>query len=491
MPTKAEYRNQEIPNEPGVYVFRDRFSQVIYVGKAKSLRRRLASYFQPSRARTDDVKLRSLINSIAQFEIFQVRNDQEALLLESRLIKQYAPRYNILLRDDKRFLLIKIDIESPFPRLTLARLRKDDGCLYLGPFPVAGALRATVDFLSRRFGLRSCRARVPGANERRHCLDHIVRDCSAPCQDKVSSAEYHERVQQLVEVVEGNTKDLLAEIEEKMKSLADKRSFELAARMRDVSLNLQSVCQSRQRTFVHAAIPGYSGQQGVEELRDVLGLESPPRVIECFDNSNIMGRFAVASMVAFVDGVPSKKDYRHFRIRTVEGIDDYAMMREIVQRRYRRLRDEQRPFPDLVVIDGGAGQLNAAHQALLDLELPDLAVVSLAKRQEELFTTASPESIRLERHEASLKLLQAIRDEAHRFAIGFHRDLRRKRILDSLLDEIPGVGKKRKAALLKAFGSVRTLRRHPPAEIVRRLPGIGDKLAQQIADHLRRKSDGQ
>jgi excinuclease ABC subunit C len=481
---RSKYRTSEIPIQPGVYVFRDQFKDVIYVGKAKSLRRRLSSYFQPSRVRTADVRIRSLINSICYYELFTVRTDEEAMMLESRFIKQYNPRYNVVLRDDKRFLLIKIDVNARFPKITLARLRKDDGCLYHGPFPLAGVLRETVDYLTRYFGLRSCTPKVPDETDHGHCLDRIVRYCSAPCVGKVTPEEYHERVQGLIEVIHGKTDEVTASLQEKMEAHAAKQRYEQAARMRDIAENIRSVFRSKNRTFQRATIPSYAGKLGVTELQEVLALEKPPATIECFDISNIAGTFAVGSMVCFVDGTPAKQEYRQFRIKTVEGIDDFAMIAEVVNRRYKRLIEEDKPLPDLIVIDGGLGQLHAAWESLMALGLGEQPVVGLAKQQEEIFTVYSNESIVLARHEASLKLVQSIRDEAHRFALTFHRKLRHKRILDSMLDEIPGVGKKRRDQLLKAFGSVRNLRKYDAQAIVERVPGIGQTLAADIVAHL-------
>ncbi len=486
MQHRSDYRISNVDNKPGVYVFRDRLGDVIYVGKAKSLKRRLASYFQPSRGKTADPKLRSLINSIEYFDLFPVRTEEEAMLLESRFIKQYSPRYNVVLRDDKRFLLIKIVLNSPYPRLSLTRLRKDDGALYFGPFPQAGVLRVTVTFLAQYFGLRSCTPKVPGERDYTHCLDHVIRYCSAPCIGKISRQDYGTRIQGLIDVIQGKTDDLVAYLAEKMNGYAGKQNFEMAAKMRDVMDNVKTVFAAQNRTFERATFQSFPGRAGVAELQQVLELAKAPRHLECFDISNIAGTFAVGSMVCFVDGAPSKKDYRHFRIKTVKGIDDFAMMREVVHRRYRRLLDEKRPLPDLIVIDGGRGQLNAAFEILTELGLAQQPVIGLAKKREEIFTVYDSEPTLLERHQASLKLLQAIRDEAHRFALSFHQGLRRNRILNSILDEVPGVGEKRKAEILKTFGSVRNLRKHTAATIAERLPSIGQKLAAEIVAHLRR-----
>ncbi len=485
---KADYQSNDVPGKPGVYVFRDGFREVIYVGKAKSLRKRLAAYLQPSRSRTADPKLRSLINSIEYLEVFPVRSEHESLLLESKLIKQYSPRYNIMLRDDKRFLLTKLDLEAPYPKLQLARLKKDDGCKYYGPFPVAGALRATLNYLTRYFGLRTCTPRIPGEQDFRHCHDDVIRHCTAPCLGKISREDYRKRVMRLLEVVEGKTTDIRADLAGKMQDFAQARNYESAARLRDVQHNLEEVfgAKKRGRNFSRARIGKYPGPAGLEDLQRALALPKAPRHIECFDISNIMGQFTVASMVCFRNGKPANKDYRHYRIKTVEGMDDFASMREVVMRRYKRLRDEDRLLPDLIVIDGGSGQLHAAHQVLVFLGIDrDLPVISLAKREEEVYTIHQNEPLRLEPDFAgALRLLQALRDEAHRFAITYNRELRRKRIIDSLLDEIPGIGLNRKQLLLKSFGSVKTLRKYGPAEIRRRVPGIGPKLAAEIVRHL-------
>ncbi len=485
MHDKKNYRTTDTTGLPGVYLFRDRFQKVIYVGKAKSLRKRLSNYFQPSRKNTADPKLRSLINSIEYYELFPVRQEEEALLLESRLIKQYRPRYNTVLRDDKRFLLIKIDINAPFPRVTLARLRKDDDYLYYGPFPQAGVLRDTVDFLQEYFGLRSCRPRIPGENERRHCLDHIIKYCSAPCVGSVDSSAYHSRINSLIEVVEGKTGDVVQVLEDRMQQYAAKQNYERAGKIRDIISNIRTIFNARNRTFSRGSAVRYPGPEAVLELEQVLALKRPPNTIECFDISNISGSFSVASMVRFKNGAPAKKDYRHYRIRDVSGIDDFAMMREVVHRRYSRLQRESRDLPDLVVVDGGKGQLSVAHAALCELKITELPIIGLAKKQEEIFTVGSDSPIVLERHRPALHLIQAIRDEAHRFANSFHQSLRQKRIQDSILDEIPGIGKVRKQELLKRFGSVRNLRRYGANEIVERIPGIGKKLADEIAAVLR------
>ena len=486
MEERANFRTRNISSEPGVYVFRDQFGRVIYVGKAKSLRKRLSNYFQPSRKKTADAKLRSLINSIAFYETYVVKTESEALLLESRYIKEYAPHYNILMRDDKNFYLVKVTVNEPFPQILLTRLRKDDGAQYFGPFPCASAIRATVDFLIRYFNLRSCNSRLPDLSDRKHCKEHILRQCSSPCDLSVTKEEYRQQVESAIDVLSGNTNAIISDLEDSMKVHAENFRFEKAALNRDIIQNLKSALTSR-RSFSRAAIaPDLSAEDPVADLKERLKLKDAPAAIECFDNSNFQGTHAVASMVRFVDGKPDKKNYRHFNIKTVVGPDDYASMREIVLRRYSRLLKEERPLPDLILIDGGKGQLSSAISSLDELGLEHIPVYGLAKQHEILFERGSSDGIILPRDCPGLKMLQYLRDESHRFAITFHREKRQKQVSNSLLDDIEGIGKKRKIEILKAFGSIRDLRKASPDEISTKVPGLGEKLAHTIFDHLKK-----
>ena len=485
------FSSQSVPSAPGVYVFRNTMGDVIYVGKARSLRKRLATYFRPSQRQRADPKLRALVNSIGTFEVLPVRTEAEALLLESRLIKEYAPRYNVELRDDKRFLLVCLDPREPFPRLTLARLRKDDGRLYFGPFPRAGVLRETVRYLSARFGLRTCRAATPDAATRRHCLDRAIRACSCPCDGRITRAEYAGRVNQVLEVLRGDSRQLAAGLAERMQEAAAQHSFEEAARLRDMIDNLRLLCDPLRRTFSRDSLedmPKTVAQQRMDGLQKALGLPVLPRVIDCFDISNIRSRLGVGSLVRFVDGSPVRKEYRRYRIRRPDATDDTAMMREVVTRRYQRVLAEKNPMPDLVVLDGGPGQLQAALQALAALGVPPLAVLALAKKQEEIYLPWREEPVRLSRQDLGLRLLQSVRDEAHRFAIAYHRILRRRRILASQLQDIEGVGDKRYELLLRAFGSVRRLRSASPEEIATAVPGLGRELATRVHSYLTRNA---
>ena len=316
-----EFHPSEVPKLPGVYLHRDRFGRVIYVGKAKNLRRRLSQYFQPGRLKQVDARVRSLMNSIYSWEYFPVKSEDEALILESRLIKEYAPYYNVLMRDDKRYLLLKIDMNARYPTLKLARVRKDDGNLYFGPFPRGAALRSTLDFLLARFGLRACRDDEPTEETRKRCLKRIIKDCLAPCTGEISRDDYLKQVKAMLSVLNGNIKPLVAELEEKMTAASAAMRFEKAAMLRDVRDNLISVFGHHNRNFRYTSLPGVGGEAAMKALQDSLGLPVLPRHVECFDISNILGKLAVASMVVFKDGRPARSSYRRFRIKTVHQSD--------------------------------------------------------------------------------------------------------------------------------------------------------------------------
>ena len=481
---------QDVPNAPGVYLFRNADGEVIYVGKARSLRKRLSTYFQPSRNTRADPKLRALIHSIESYDIMQVRTEAEALLLESRLIKQYHPRYNVELRDDKRYLYLCIDPEEPFPRLQLVRIRRSDNRLYFGPFPFARVLRETADFLAKRFGLRTCNVREPDLEQHKHCLEHQIRNCCCPCTGAVTPEQYQERLDQVIAVFKGDIKPLVEDLEKRMRAHSQELRFEDAAGLRDMVANLRTICEPRQRSFRHATLErggSAPGEEGVHELRRALGIRSEPSRIECFDMSNIGGRFAVGSMVCFRDGKPSRSDYRRFRIRDEKATDDTAMMREVLTRRYTRVLEKEDPLPDLIMVDGGKGQLNTALQVLEAVGMPPTPLLGLAKKHEEVFLPGRPDPILLPRTGLALKLLQAIRDEAHRFAIGYHRQLREKRIKDSLLDEIPGIGTKRRMELLARLGSAKRIASMTPEAIAAAVPGLGLTLAAQVQTFLRQR----
>ncbi|MBN1863460.1 MAG: GIY-YIG nuclease family protein, partial [Victivallales bacterium] len=311
-----------IPPKPGVYIFRDRFGKIIYIGKAANLRKRLSSYFQPSRTKTADPKIRSLLNSIHSLEFVCVKNEPESLILESNLIKEYAPKYNSLMRDDKRFMMARINTEDPFPTLRLARVRKNDGATYFGPFPQGTALRKTVEFLLRKFRLRVCTPRIPTPKDRKHCLARIVKDCCEPCTGKIPQEEYRKRVEHLLEILNGDISEAVGQMSELMLSCVKDKNFEKAAEYRDMIDNVTEIFGKRNRSFMHPSTAGPQDPDlALRSLQHVLDLPAPPRRIECFDVSNISGSLAVAAMVCFIKGRPDKTKYRRFRIKGTQPVN--------------------------------------------------------------------------------------------------------------------------------------------------------------------------
>lgn len=475
---------RSLPHQPGVYLFKDRFHKVIYVGKARDLHRRVSQYFHPSRRMTADLKTRALIQSIWSLETHVVRSEAESILLEGKLIKEYRPRYNISFRDDKRFLLVKVNLADPYPRFQLTRAKKDDGCRYFGPFAHSGSLRATLSLMKKLYGLRSCRAALPDERDYRHCLDHIIKNCAAPCVGKITRAEYLTRVKQACDFLEGKSADMLRELEEEMRQAADKLDFERAATLRNLLQDIRETTRP-QRKFVREVPSTIIPERDLEELRDALQLQTIPCVIECFDISNISTTHKVASMVAFRNGRPDRANYRRYRIQTVAGQDDFASMAEVIRRRYRRLTAEQSAMPDLIVVDGGRGQLNAAMHELKAQGIVDQPIIGLAKQREEIYRPHCPDPLVLPLESGAIRLLQRIRDEAHRVANGYHQLLMKKRMSESVLDECPGIHETRKKALLAHFGSIELIRQ-ADEKALQEVPGIGAKLAAEIREFFHR-----
>ncbi len=486
IPDRVREKLKKLPDEPGVYLMRDRRGELIYVGKAVSLRKRVQTYFRQGTLKSAEPKLRGLIRSIDDFDFLVLRSEAEATLTESRLIKDYRPRYNVSWKDDKRFLLLKINLNDPFPRFKTCRLRKDDGATCFGPYSNAAAARAAKEFAEKRFGLRVCRPRVPGELDYKHCMNDIIRFCSAPCVGKVDENEYRGRAEEACAFLRGEKPEYLKEVRKAMEGASEELHFERAAALRDTYLLLHRAVKERASVRKTPAMKAEDARAGVQELQNVLGLKKLPRVIETFDISNISGTHAVGSMVCATDGMPNPKRYRLFRIKTVEGIDDPAMMAEVIRRRYGRLLKEGKPLPDLVLVDGGITQVRAAKASLAELGLNELHVAGLAKRFEEIVRDHGKHGapVRLPRDSAALQVLQRIRDEAHRFALTYHRKLRSQRIKESMLDEIPGIGAKRKQQLLAHFGSVARLRRASEEDIAQ-VPGFGKEMARLVKDVLK------
>ncbi|MCF7792103.1 MAG: excinuclease ABC subunit UvrC [Victivallales bacterium] len=474
----------DIPAKPGVYIFRDRFRKVIYVGKARNLRKRMSQYFYRTRQKGSDLKLRSLINSIFSWEYFTVRNESESLILESRLIKKYAPYYNVLMRDDKRYYLLKINLNDNFPKLSLVRFEKNDGSEYFGPFPHGRVLKELISFLSGYFKIRQCNFYNPGEKERKHCIDAHVKKCCEPCIGKVSRTEYLEKVQSLLSILNGRTDEIIDSLKNKMQKYAEKHSYEKAAEVRDIIQNINEVFREKNRSFKFTTLTQACPEVSLGELRSVLDLKNMPRTIEAFDISNFGEMFGVAGLVTFTDGKPDKSKYKRFRIKTVEGINDFAMMAEVIKRHFTRKIEEDKKMPDLLMVDGGKGQLSTAIKTLVEIGAPPFPVIGLAKKYEEVFLPGKSEAVAVNKNSAALKLLQSIRDEAHRFAVSYNRKIRLRRISESILDDIPGIGEKRKHALLSSFHSVSQIKRSSPRKVCEKVNSIGIELAEQIVTYL-------
>jgi len=527
----------EVPHKPGVYLMRDRFSRVIYVGKARDLRKRVGSYFLPSKLAQADLKTRAMLDATWDFETHTVRSEAESVLLEGKLIKEYRPRYNISFRDDKRFLVVRVDMSEEWPRFRLARFKKDDGSRYFGPYAHAGALRQTLNFMRKKFGVLTFGRGSPTERELKSSTYQVPVRLS-----EISAEQYRDRVVQASEFLEGKSREMIATLEEEMRKAAKKMDFEKAAELRNMVDDLRSTTKPMRR-FTRGSLPSaIDAMADVRALADALQLPQVPRAMECFDISNISATHVVASMVCFRDGVPDKDNYRRYRVRTVEGQDDFASMAEVVRRRYSRVlleardanshvaefsqenagdalarisrhpeqsrgiplrnaqvssRDSSTPLrsarneegfvavrlPDLIIVDGGKGQLSAACRELQRLGLHDLPIIGLAKEREEIYRPGRALPLQLPLDSGALRLLQRIRDEAHRFANAYHQLLMKKRVGESILDDCPGVSQNRKNLLLRRFGSVNRLRRATVEEIAS-TAGIGQKLAEDVHQFL-------
>jgi excinuclease ABC subunit C len=501
-----------LPHKPGIYLMKDRFGTVIYVGKALDLRKRVSQYFQSSRRMGWDLKFNALVEAICDFDVHVVRSEPEALLLESKLIKEFKPRFNIMLRDDKRYLMLKVNLNDPIPNFAFTRLKKDDGARYFGPFVNSVGLRNTVALARRQFNLRGCRVFTPGEADYKHCLYAHLKHCTAPCVGNVTREQYLEQVKAACNFLEGQCREMQGQLEAEMKKAAASRDFEKAADLRDLLRDLQDTWKKTEKfPRVPYNLPlAINPADDLVELAKILDLPTPPQRIEGFDISNISGTFAVASLVSFKNGRPDRANYRRFKIKTVVGQDDFAGMAEVVRRRYSRLKREsgrdavsasqnsnsgtatRRPsqitnFPDLILIDGGKGQLNAACAELAKLGLEKILVIGLAKEFEEIYLPGKSEPLRLGLNHPAVKLLQRIRDECHRVANSYNAQLRLKKISESVLDEFPGIGERRKAALLKKFGSVRRLQL-ATLEQIAAVPGFGGKAAQELKNFLEARS---
>ena len=602
----------KLPKSSGVYLMKDESNQVIYVGKASNLRNRVSSYFQ-SYSR-HDFKIRTLVSKISRFETIVTESEQEALILESNLIKEHQPKYNARLKDDKSYPFIKIDVSEQFPQVYITRrVNKKDGARYFGPYANAGSVRKTLKLLKKLFPYRSCTKTITGSDDRA-CLDFHIGRCVGPCIGAADKYDYKNVIDQVILFLEGKTNKVVKNIQQKMLQASNSLEYESAAVYRDqlksienlqesqkvVTLNSDNydaiaIAQNQNESWVevffvregkligrdnfsmtsnlktqpseltaafikqfylnstaipklilikqpiddektiadwlsikssqnvqfHIPIRGKKRQllkmvsdnannglnqllirrstaqknvnSALSEIQESLHLPNIPKRIECYDISNISGTNPVGSMVVFENGSPAPNKYRRFKIKNIPGIDDYSMMQEMLERRFKRLNESTsdnissdqnwKTMPDLIVIDGGKGHLTSALEVLLHSGLNELSITSLAKENEELFVPESPEPIILPRDSQGLFLLQRLRDEAHRFAITFHRQLRSQKSLKSKIDDVPGIGPKKRKLLINHFGSMKNIQKSSIEEISS-LPGINKSLAKTLLEFL-------
>jgi excinuclease ABC subunit C len=594
---------QRVTSDPGVYRMKDIDGQIIYIGKARDLKKRLASYFR--NAKQWDMKTDILVKKVSSFDTIITRTEKEALILESNLIKRHKPRYNVVLKDDKRYPSLRLDPNNPYANLTIVRKPQKDGALYFGPYASAKAVRQTLNIVNKTFKLRKCKAR-DFKNRTRPCLHCQMQRCLAPCCMDVEQSVYDDMVKEAILFLKGRTPDLVRKIKKEMETAAERQEFERAARLRDKMFALEktiekqvavttdfkdrdvlAIARTPERSLItlFAVRGGYlmgthhfdfsetlsndseligtfirqyyettpfipreiliptdledtelleewlrqikgtsvrihrpkrgekarliflATENAEKELMDRivaasveterltrlqrrLRLERFPQRIECFDNSNLSGTEPVAAMAVFENGKPKKSDYRKYRIKSVDTHDDYAYTAEALKRRFGK-GEASKPYPDLLMVDGGKGQLNIAVAVLKELNnFNQFDVIGIAKKDEKkgetedkIYKPGRADFVNFGRDGELLLLIQRIRDEAHRFAVSFHRKRRKKRSLKSALDTIPGIGSKRKEILLRHFGSVRKIRTAALEEISA-LPGINHKVAQAVKDGL-------
>jgi len=468
------------PHTPGVYLMKDVAGGVVYVGKAKDLKKRLASYFMPRMRMTP--KVAAMMDTVQDLEWHEVRSETEALLLEGKLIKRWRPKWNILFRDDKQFPQVRVDLADPIPKFRIVRARTSDSCRYFGPFPHQQAVRRALTEMKKKFGILltdSSPALLPDGRWK------LYDDARAEIQkfaNEVTVQEYGTRVTAACAFLDGKAVAWAEQVEVDMREAAAARDYEKAASLRDLLDALKRTTEKSRRFLRDNPLPRRDESEALASLTVVLNLTRAPATAECFDISHISGTLAVASMVRFVDGRADKAGYRRFKIKSFEGNDDFRAMQEVVGRRYARLAREGRSFPELVIIDGGLGQVGAALEAFKTEGLTPPPLIGLAKREETIVFPDGRE-LKLPRHDVGLALLMRIRDEAHRFANNFNADLRSQKLRESILDEMPGLGPKRKEALLEKFGTIQKLRKATLEELAQ-VNGVSDKLAGEVQAYL-------
>jgi len=580
------------PKKPGIYFFKDKDNNIIYIGKARSLKDRIRSYFLP----TSDLKINSIVSETTDIDFILTGSEREATFLENNFIQQYQPKYNLRLKDDKSFPYLKLTLLEKFPGIYLTRRIEKDGARYFGPFSPAHQARKTIHLITKYFNIRTCQEPIPG-KRKRPCLEYDLKLCSAPCVGHISETDYTESVENALLSLDGKVGKLLKILKLKMYDAADCKEFEQAAHWRDLIHTLEQIKEkpkmisvkmenkdifgfarkkensalyvflmregkviesesfsfqeyektSGEEILFNLLLEFYKNRKDIpdkillpfrpaqrnelkktlsiwknkkieiltplkgknkkfvelanrnaeillqkrseeltplKELKKILGLNTIPIRIEGYDISNTGGEESVGSLVVFKNASPQKNEYRKFRIKTVRGPDDVASLQEVIRRRHTKLLEEKTVFPDLILVDGGKGQLNAARKTLSKLGLSHIMIVSLAKKEEIVFILSQKEGLRLDRTSPALKLLQRIRDEAHRFAIAFHRQQREKKSFSSALDNIPGIGKKRKSALLTKYKSIEEIKATPQEELAET---VGKKAARELLKKVKSK----
>ena len=582
---------EKLPSKPGIYLFKDKKNKTIYIGKARSIKDRVKSYFSS----LSDPRIYSIVNETYKIDFIITDSEREAFFLENNFVRQHQPKFNLRLKDDKSYPYIKVTVQDKYPAVYLCRRTEADEARYFGPFTPASAARKAIRLLNKQFGIRSCKENIPG-KRKRPCLDYDINQCSAPCVDYIDQSEYNDNVSNALLFLEGKTAKLKSKLKKRMKRASENREFEQAKQCRDLIHSIDQIrlkpkiisvkeedkdifgffrkqpnvvfyvfCMrkgkviessswithpkkmSEKKILHHQLIDYYSKKDELpekillpfeplhadklvsklhkirkktvkleipkrgnnkkivdlatrnaemnllkktiksnplKELKNILNLKSLPNIIEAIDISNTGGKESVGSLVVFKDSKPSKKDYRKYKIRTVKGPDDVRCIQEVTRRRYKKLAEKKSSLPDLILIDGGKGQLNAAKKILKELHLSKIPVISIAKKEEIIFTEHTKNGIKLDRTSSALKLIQHVRDEAHRFAISYHRKLRRDKSFESYLDKIPGIGPKRKSALLEKYGSLKDIVHAPPNEIIKL---IGKKAAHNLKTVLLKK----
>lgn len=471
------------PDKPGVYLMRDEHGDIIYIGKAKSLKKRVSSYFRHSNFASP--RLRKLVATIRDISTMRTESEIEALILENRLIKLYQPFFNVDLKMNERYAYIKITAEK-YPRIVVTRIKLDDGAVYIGPYVRVQEVRALLRLVERYLPLRSCKSELAKPTGGRPCMKYSLGRCLAPCCELCTEHEYRDRVADVALLLQGQGAELIERLRRRMDRAARETRFEEAAHLRDTIRAIWRVSRQQHTT---PDIP--SGQDNFFEVLNAMqrafDLPILPWRIDGFDISHSAGEYTVGVAVVFEQGYPNPSLYRKFNIRTVEGIDDFRSMKETLTRRYGRCLEGQEPLPQLILIDGGPIQLDFAMQALDDLGIHNIPIVSLAKEFEEVYLPNRKEPIRLDHTDPVLRLLQHVRDESHRFAITSHRTRRAQSFKRSKIEEVPGIGKAKAAMLITRFGSVKAIKDLPAGELAA-APGIGPALAKRILAKLNEES---